>query len=243
MQVEDDIIKTREAIKRKYLDVKRGKAERNIFLEKVFDPITKPLNELVNKKDPKRSKINIKVVRDEDKAEDIATPYLDLFSKNTRLLDKDYGLTRDDIDGSWKMGMKKVFIDRNDIVVDGEKFHGTKGLWELLTKKSPVSYDKKDLDEYKKILLLTSGHKKNFDPNASIRRTRAFKYTKIIQDLFQGGGFKKFKKYTDFVWFDDLNELCDRLKLLISSQAAGNNGHQNEILSIIEELREANVIQ
>ena len=42
--------------------------------------------------------------------------------------------------------------------------------------------------------------------------------------------------------WDDPNELVDRLRLLVSSQMAGHTGHNNEILSIIEELKEANII-
>ena len=46
----------------------------------------------------------------------------------------------------------------------------------------------------------------------------------------------------DYVYWDDLNELVDRLRLLLASQAAGNPSHTNEIISIIEELREAEII-
>lgn len=46
----------------------------------------------------------------------------------------------------------------------------------------------------------------------------------------------------DYVYWDDPNELVDRLRLLIAETSAGNNSHTNEIHSIIEELREANII-
>ena len=46
----------------------------------------------------------------------------------------------------------------------------------------------------------------------------------------------------DYVRWNDPNELVDRLRLLESSLQAGNNAHDNEILSIIEELREAGII-
>ena len=49
-------------------------------------------------------------------------------------------------------------------------------------------------------------------------------------------------KKVDFVYFDDINEIVERLKLLISSKIAGHTGHENEIISILEELREANII-
>lgn len=45
-----------------------------------------------------------------------------------------------------------------------------------------------------------------------------------------------------YEYFDDPNELCERLQLLISSQMAGNSNHMQEINSIIEELRELKCI-
>lgn len=46
----------------------------------------------------------------------------------------------------------------------------------------------------------------------------------------------------DYIYWDDPNELVDRLRLLLASQTAGNLSHINEILSIIEKLCEANII-
>lgn len=48
--------------------------------------------------------------------------------------------------------------------------------------------------------------------------------------------------HLDYVYWDDPNELVDRLRLLIAEQAAGNLSHTNEIHSIIEELREGGYI-
>lgn len=45
-----------------------------------------------------------------------------------------------------------------------------------------------------------------------------------------------------YEYFDDPNELCERLRLLVSSRSAGNTNHMQEINSIIEELRELNYI-
>ncbi len=46
----------------------------------------------------------------------------------------------------------------------------------------------------------------------------------------------------NYVYWDDPNELVDRLRLLISERSAGNYNHENEIHSLIEELREGNYI-
>ena len=47
---------------------------------------------------------------------------------------------------------------------------------------------------------------------------------------------------TDYVYFDDPNELVDRLELLVSEKSARNNFQNNEIQSIIEELYECGLI-
>ena len=47
----------------------------------------------------------------------------------------------------------------------------------------------------------------------------------------------------NLVYWDDPNELVDRLRLLLASKSAGNTGVSNEIISIFEELREAGLIK
>lgn len=50
------------------------------------------------------------------------------------------------------------------------------------------------------------------------------------------------KQNIDYQYWDDPNELVDRLRLLVAEKYAGNTNHDNEIYSIIEELREAGYI-
>lgn len=40
---------------------------------------------------------------------------------------------------------------------------------------------------------------------------------------------------TDYVYWDDANELVQRLRLLMASERSGHTGHKNEILSIEKE--------
>lgn len=46
----------------------------------------------------------------------------------------------------------------------------------------------------------------------------------------------------DYVHWNDPKELVDRLRLLIESKCVGHTGHDNEINSILEELREDGII-
>lgn len=54
--------------------------------------------------------------------------------------------------------------------------------------------------------------------------------------------FIPYNENVAYEFYDDPNELCERLRLLVASRAAGNSNHSQEINSIISELREAGVI-
>ena len=76
----------------------------------------------------------------------------------------------------------------------------------------------------------------------------------MIQKLFpskklvkkKGQGLLNFAKNIsherNYQYFDSFDELVERLNLLYSSKASGNTGHDIEIASIIEELKEAKLI-
>ena len=82
----------------------------------------------------------------------------------------------------------------------------------------------------------TSGITKPKPPETRPRSTRLASKT--------GRGMMNLSnKKIDYIYYDDVNELVNRLKLLVSSQIAGHTGHNNEIIAILEELREAKVIE
>ena len=54
--------------------------------------------------------------------------------------------------------------------------------------------------------------------------------------------FIPYKENTNYEFYDDANQLCDRLRLLVASRVAGNTNHAHEINSIISELRESKYI-
>lgn len=153
-------------------------------------------------------------------------------------------------------------IDGDNLVLVkiGDKTYDlTPGLKELLLRKKPDLKIVTNIDRlvYKDILHYTNAHKRDFHPRGQIRGDKGIKYREIIRPLFAeaslennqekiGGSLPTLKTYTkntDLVYWDDPNELVERLKLLIASRDAGNTNHDNEILSIIEELKEANIIK
>lgn len=190
--------------------------------------------------------------------------------KNNTVFDHTFGVRHGGgTIAEWMIGNKAVSFDKDDtLYVQGEPFvRMTPGLCELIFKRSPKGYDPEDLFKYKELLELTSAHKRSYDPSKPLKYSRAIKYTRIIKPLFSikaiaktpPSKVKQKKKVTtaaeprgsgmfvptqkrEYVFWDDPNELVERLALLVASRDAGNTGVQREILSIEEELREAGYI-
>ncbi|XP_071055111.1 uncharacterized protein [Onthophagus taurus] len=153
----------------------------------------------------------------------------------------------------------------NDITIANKTYKGTKGLYELIFKREPENFTSDDQKNYVEILKTTAALNKNQDKSKQIIGDKSDKYRQIIAPVLNatesivrrsrvksvpvrlrtGEGLMQ-QQYnnqrSNFIYWDDPNELVDRLKLLIASQLAGNTSHGNEINSIIEELREARII-
>lgn len=180
-----------------------------------------------------------------------STPFnLSKISDSNR--DKTYGPYFDVRTNSTKLGCSNFSINKqHDFIIDNEIFTGTNGLYELIFQKTPRKdhYAEEDLNSYHRILQKTKAHLKNHESTSQVKGNRGYKYKHIIQPLLQHLTHKIGKAYStytnnpiDFVYWDNPNELVDRLRLLIASKEAGNNNLQNEINSIVEELRESNII-
>ena len=88
-----------------------------------------------------------------------------------------------------------------------------------------------------------------------MKGSKRWKYTNVIKPLIVqirrnsgrrstiGSGLTYNKNPVEYIYWDDPNELVDRLKLLIASKEAGNTSLDNEIVAIVNnELRESNLI-
>ena len=151
-------------------------------------------------------------------------------------------------DGQYHMGKqtnkenkKVITIAYNNIIVDGEKFKGTPGLWELIMEERPTIFTKYDMDEYKDLLKKTNVLHHNFDPkNPFPRSSRSFKWTMLLGPIWD-----KMRKYDGkgiVIMSSDPNALLERLDLLLASQKAGHTGVRNELVSICDELKRQGVL-
>jgi hypothetical protein len=148
-----------------------------------------------------------------------------------------------------RIGDSTLKVDDNDsITIKNQTFKGTSGLFELIFKNSPTKYTKYDLNSFKTICALTNLHRKGYSQNTPIHRNRSEKYKNIISKLFnnqrgkrskaKGKGLAMKSVYdTNVIYYNDVNKLVDRMKLLYESIEAGHTGLDNEMVALTEELK------
>src|SRR5436190_4985532 len=153
-----------------------------------------------------------------------------------RAKDDKFGLYWDKYVQQYKIGDKITTIDMDDIIVDGEKFVGTPGLWRLLTytKEAPEDrlYSDEDLENYSKILWKTNSIYKNNDPTTKKPKSSVgHKYMNLVKNFIwknkvEGSGIRKYSENKiEYRYIDDLNKLDGYLNFIISEEMAGNNNY------------------
>lgn len=174
-----------------------------------------------------------------------------------------YGVRYDPEYNELKIGNSSLQLDGKDLVIGGLTYKGTPGLYELLFKKRPKGFKESDRHSYLDIVKRTNAHRRNYSDEGQIQGNGSYKYTNIIsalsiqplaprkprnikpsgRKLGYGMLMETSTNPIDYVHWNDPNELVDRLRILVASQTSGHTGHTNEIVSIIEELRESRIIE
>lgn len=217
-----------------------------------------------------KSSIHDSYIETDDKQEAMMHPsmhaYVEALQKAPGDLDTTYGMRFDD-DGNLRMGKAYVdirgdvmrFVDNNGAVLGD--YHINDALLELIFLKDiPTHVSAEVRENYSKIMIVTEAAYKKYDKLRGLQGTKLEKY-KLIRELIVdpfvtpkrppppprlGGGMlrKRFNNNSvvDYRYWDTAKELVDRLRLLWASKLAGNTSQDNEIIAILEELREANII-
>jgi len=92
------------------------------------------------------------------------------------------------------LGDKCIDLDKNDdIIVDGKKYPGTPGLYELIFKKFPdeIICTNADKQKYKSILLTTNAHRRGHSTHNPIMSNNGHKYKSIIAFLLSSTRVKE----------------------------------------------------
>ena len=126
-------------------------------------------------------------------------------------------------------GKMEVEVDGNDIIVGGERYKGTSGLWELMTESDPPdkwsNVNDEDLQNYSKIIFNTGAIYSQSNPNKP-KASRSEKYRKVIKPLWDKfiSDTKVKKDYGVIILPSDPNALIERFTLSVAAWYAGNKG-------------------
>ena len=92
-------------------------------------------------------------------------------------IDKYFGIIPDGDWNHYKMGKKRVQIEGPDILVDGRRYNGTKGLWSLIMRKVPHDFTREDMFAYRDLILHTNAmaYPNNLRPGSQVRRTKKWR--------------------------------------------------------------------
>ena len=152
-------------------------------------------------------------------------------------------------DKKFYIGNKPVIIEDNDIIVDGDKYKGTSGLWELIISNDPNNFTEDDFMNYMGLLIQTNTIYRDNDPNNTYpKSSKSDKWKKLISPIWDH--IKESKKHQEdpvsgsglTILPNDPNALLERLDLLLASQNAGHSNVRNELVSICDELKRQGAI-
>lgn len=172
---------------------------------------------------------------------DIPKNYLTLYITGDNSIDRSsIGLKHSA--NMWTIGNAQVEIDKNDLIIGDKWYEGTRGLYELIFMKYPDDkvVTEKDVQNYNNILENSNAKRRHYSSKKQKQGLVTQKYKKYVA----GKALKDFvHAKPNYKYWDDPNELVDRYRLLHASKAAGHNFHNNEQIAILEELREAGIIE
>jgi hypothetical protein len=177
--------------------------------------------------------------------ETIGTDFVNYFKNvldDPRKWDKTFGLRVSST--GWLLGDSNVKIVNDVISVNDITTPATDGLLSLLFLKNPdlSSVTENDFENYKNMLISTSAHRRGYSKNNEHNWNRGPKYVKVISKIFPKVGHGLSTDLPKVLYFNNYNELIERLYILHGSQQAGNDSVQNEILVITNRLKKDNII-
>jgi len=103
----------------------------------------------------------------------VAIPFPMPYVYKRRFLDTQFGVRKDG--DKFMIGNSPIVVDTDgDIMIKDRVFKGSKGLWELLTRKKVNTefITKNDLKTHKKILTMANAHLTKYQPDGMINITR-----------------------------------------------------------------------
>ena len=201
-----EFLGTKKNIRDDMISERTGEQQLQTDLSKFFKPITetqkdtareiteelKPIKEGIAKL-PRAIKFptypSIQAVKEPSEGKEthyigeVAEKYLRKFTGREHKADKTYGLY--DIKGKFYIGDKPVVIEGNDIIVDGVKYIGTPGLWDLIVSTNPKDYTDEDKINYSSLMIETNTLYHEYDPKTKRpRSSRSYKWRELLSPIW-----------------------------------------------------------
>ena len=174
----------------------------------------------------------------------IAKNYLNKLINEEEDVDITFGIYGEG--GREKIGDKEVTFNGNDLIIEGVKYQGTRGLWELIVSNKPNNeiYDAFDLANYSAILINTNAMRRDNDTgNPRPKSSKSWKWNNVVKDIWDEYKASFERRGTKTIVIpSNPNALLERLDLLMASREAGNTGTRNELVSICDELLRQKII-
>ncbi|XP_041985064.1 uncharacterized protein LOC121737453 [Aricia agestis] len=215
--LKEQIVKSASAVKRKVEMIKNTKNTNDMALETIFQPIVSPLKLLASKTEKKRH---------EEDEEESSNRSHEKFEESETDLDDEENSDNDDF--SSKTPDKTLTTSPSeDNDIHENSFKSIQSSPSIANDSLSWSVSSEALKE-----------DIPYGPLFKFARNN----TSSVESLQRGEGInilKEVKKDTDLVYWNDPNELVERLKILLASRAAGNTGLDNEVNAILEEMKEA----
>lgn len=206
-----------------------------------------------------------------DSEGDVIKQHIENLKSGDHKYDTIFGVRLDPHTDKLRMGNVEIRFSNGNIALwYGNKnlgtYSGSPKLYDVIFMRYPLmlrskedAIDDEEYQIYGEILKKTNAAYKNYDVRQGLNKNRWKKFNEIIEPLLSsstvmtrsktGLGFPHMssqKLYNsrgvDYVYWNKPKELVDRLRLLYSSKMAGNTGVDNEILSLVEEMREEGII-
>ena len=250
-----DYMSTMKRLHKREMNERLGELSYQLEQERHFKPLIESHEKVVKQIAKKADEAEAIIPKKEEMGDEIGSLAADV---KRRILAKD-----PDVDttfgiyyspsGDAYIGNKPVTIQGDDILIENEVYHGTEGLWRLITgvKESQIGvigrdFTDEDLLEYAKLLRQTSVLHRDFNPNNSRpRSSSSWKWKTILRPLWdkykqedseeeEGSGVKYLPS--------TIKALKEKLAVLLGEYQAGNTTTRNELVPVLDQLRSRKAI-
>ena len=236
-----DYVNTLREIRDKDENERAVGMQRKIELERKFNPIvqaTKESTSQITEEIRKNRAVHEKQKGYWDKS--FAEPAIKYYLGLKNNIDQYYGIQKKG--DEYVMGDKKVEMDKeSNIIINGDSFPGTPGLWNLIMLADPADFTKDDFTNYEEIVDRTQVIFNPLKKKASDKPKSTAKYRKILKKLEEQYEEEESAETSagEGISFlpGNISGLLNRLELLAAEHRSGNTvSTRNEIVAILDEL-------